>query len=149
MHEAHSVRPLSDYTPVEFFETRFAHAYGLEEEQAVVCVLKTEYVPIVHFRNTFGRISEWVAKGFNQKFVFDKRSLRAFHQPSMEWYYVEWKRDMLAYGLRQHRKILPAEPWFRKSVMIAKDQIDRRYPDNVIDQLDIRYCNSVEESLAQ
>jgi hypothetical protein len=65
----------------------------------------------------------------------------------MEWYYVVWKRDMLAHGLRVHRKLLPNEPWFQKSVMIAKEQIHRQYPDNVIDQLDIQYCDTLEAAI--
>ena len=148
MNDAHPVRPLADYQVVEVFETRFAKVYSLEGEKIVLCELKTEYVPIAHFQDTFHRISELVKSGLNEKFIFDKRALRAFHQPSMEWYSVEWKRDMLEHGLRKHRKILPAEAWFRKSVMIAKDQIYQRYPDNILDQLDIKYCDTLEEAIA-
>lgn len=139
---------LSEYQVVDDLETRFAKVYHLEGEKLVVCELKAEYIPIVHFQETFHHISTLVQSGFNEKFIFDKRSLRAFHQPSMEWYYVVWKRDMLALGLRKHRKILPTEAWFQKSVMIAKDQIQQHYPDNVIDQLDIRYCETIEEAVA-
>ena len=148
MNDAHPIRPLSDYQVVDTHENRFAKVYCLPDEKVVVCELKAEYIPIDQFKETFHQISEQVQSGYNEKFIFDKRSLRAFHQPSMEWYYIEWKRDMLAQGLRKHRKILPAEPWFRKSVMIAKDQIEHQYPDNVIDQLDIQYCNTVEEAIA-
>lgn len=138
----------SDYSFTDAFETRFARVYRLAEEKTIICELKSEYVPMAHFKDTFYQISDLVKSGLNRKFIFDKRSLRAFHQPSMEWYYIEWKRAMLDYGLKQHRKILPSEPWFRKSVEIAKDQIHQRYPDNVIDQLDIKYCDSVEEAIA-
>jgi hypothetical protein len=65
----------------------------------------------------------------------------------MEWYFIHWKKDMLAYGLKTHRKILPAEKWFEKMVQIAKDQIVQNYPDNIIDQLDIKYCDSIEEAI--
>ena len=132
---------------VEAFESRFARVYYLEEPKIVIGEVMAEYVPIDHFKETFHRVGELVKAGYNGKFIFDKRALRAFHQPSMEWYYVEWKRDMLAHGLRVHRKILPAEPWFRKSVMIAKEQIQRQYPDNVIDRLDIQYCDTLEAAI--
>lgn len=142
-------RPSSEYSFVDEFETRFARVYSLAEEKTVICELKSEYVPIAHFKDIFYRISDLVKSGLNEKFILDKRSLRAFHQPSMEWYYLDWKKDMLACGLKKHRKILPDETWFKKSVSIAKDQIHQRYPDNVIDQLDIAYCNSVEEAMAR
>lgn len=137
----------SDYPFVEAYESRFARVYYLEEPKIVIGEMKAEYVPIDHFKDTFLHLGELVKAGNNAKFIFDKRALRAFHQPSMEWYYVVWKRDMLAHGLRVHRKILPAEPWFQKSVMIAKEEIHRQYPDNVIDQLDIQYCDTLEEAI--
>ena len=141
------IPPLTSYRFSNDFETRFARVYSLKEEKIIICELKSEYVPIAHFKDTFYQISDLVKSGLNNKFIFDKRSLRAFHQPSMEWYYVEWKRDMLALGLKTHRKILPREAWFRKSVAIAKDQIHQHYPDNVVDQLDVKYCESVEEAI--
>ncbi len=141
------ILPLTNYRFNNNFETRFARVYSLSEEKIVICELKSEYVPIAHFKDMFYQISDLIKSGLNRKFIFDKRSLRAFHQPSMEWYYIDWKRDMLALGLKTHRKILPPEPWFQKSVAIAKDQIHQHYPDNVIDQLDIRYCDSVEEAI--
>ena len=139
--------PLSDYSFVEAFESRFARVYYLEDSKIVIGETLAEYVPIEHFKDTFHQVGELVRAGYNARFIFDKRALRAFHQPSMEWYYVEWKRDMLAHGLRVHRKLLPAEPWFRKSVMIAKEQIQRQYPDNVIDRLDIQYCDTLEDAI--
>ncbi len=54
---------------------------------------------------------------------------------------------MLGFGLKTHRKILPAEKWFEKMVQIAKQQILETYPDNIIDQLDIQYCDSIEEAI--
>ena len=140
--------PLTQYTFKDYHNSRFARIYYAEEPKIIVCELKSEYVPIEHFKDTFYRIGELVKSGINQKFVFDKRSLRAFHQPSMEWYYLTWKKEMLDQGLRVHRKILPDEPWFQKSVAIAREQISHHHPDNVIDQLDIRYYDSLEEALA-
>ena len=140
--------PLSDYQLVQDVETRFASVSYLEEEKFVICELTAEYVPIVPFQEIFHRISALVQEGYNEKFIFDKRALRAFHQPSMEWYYVVWKQNMLQHGLRKHRKILPEEAWFRKMVMIAKDQIQQQFPDGVMDQLDIRYCDSLVEAIA-
>ena len=146
MKETDTAQP-SDYSFVEAFDSRFARVVYLEKPKIVVSEMKAEYVPIEHFKQTFYHVGELVRAGYHAKFIFDKRALRAFHQPSMEWYYVEWKREMLAHGLRVHRKILPAEPWFRKSVMIAREQIHRQYPDNVIDQLDIQYCDTLEAAI--
>ena len=140
------VSELSQFTT--HFDSRFAKVIYSEKDNIILCELKSEYVPIEHFKDTFYKISELVKKGINGKFIFDKRSLRAFHQPSMEWYYVVWKKDMYQHGLAKHRKILPKEAWFRKSVEIARNEMIRAYPnDPVLDKLDIRYCESIEEAL--
>ena len=60
MPEAPPIRPLSDYRFADAFETRFAKVYYLEFEQYVICELKAEYVPIVHFKETFRQISDTV-----------------------------------------------------------------------------------------
>lgn len=129
------------------FEERDARVFASQEKGIVICELLSDYVPIDNFKNIFLRISEIVKQGGFTKFIFDKRSLRAFHQPSMEWYFLHWKNEMLEYGLQKHRKILPAEKWFEKMVMIAKEQIMKNNPDNIIELLDISYCDSIEEAI--
>ncbi|AFL82862.1 hypothetical protein Belba_0193 [Belliella baltica DSM 15883] len=130
------------------FEERDAKVYASPEKGIVICELLSDYVPIDNFKSIFLRISEIIKQGGYSKFIFDKRALRAFHQPSMEWYFLHWKNEMLEYGVSQHRKILPAEKWFEKMVMIAKEQILKNNPDNIIEKLDIRYCDSIEEAIA-
>ncbi|GAB2616458.1 hypothetical protein [Belliella aquatica] len=129
------------------FEERDARVFASQEKGIVICELLSDYVPIDNFKSIFLRISEIVKQGGFTKFIFDKRALRAFHQPSMEWYFLHWKNEMLEYGLQKHRKILPAEKWFEKMVMIAKEQIMRNNPDNIIELLDISYCDSIEEAI--
>mgnify|MGYP001809934804 FL=1 len=129
------------------FEEKYAKVYANQEKGMIICELLTDYIPIDDFKTTFIHITRIIEKGKFRKFIFDKRSLRAFHQPSMEWYFLNWKNKMLELGVDQHRKILPEEKWFEKMVMIAKDQIMKNNPDNIIHLLDIKYCNSIEEAI--
>lgn len=129
------------------FEERYAKVLTNDDDGIIICELMTDYVPIEDFKRTFERISEIVRKGAYHKFIFDKRALRAFHQPSMEWYFLVWKKEMYGLGLTVHRKILPSEKWFEKMVMIAKLQIMENNPDNIVEKLDIKYCDSVEEAI--
>jgi hypothetical protein len=128
-------------------ELRYAKVYANSEKGIIICELLTDYIPIDDFIETFHQITKIVEAGKFDKFIFDKRSLRAFHQPSMEWYFLNWKNKMLELGLKKHRKILPEEKWFEKMVMIAKDQILKHNPDNIIHLLDIKYCDSIEEAI--
>jgi len=129
------------------FEIKYARVYANQEKGIIICELLTDYIPIEDFKEVFHQITKIVEKGKYEKFIFDKRSLRAFHQPSMEWYFLHWKNKMLELGLDKHRKILPEEKWFEKMVMIAKEQIMKNNPDNIIHLLDIKYCNSIEEAI--
>lgn len=129
------------------FEERYSKVYTNPEKGIIICELLADYIPIEDFKETFHKISTIVENGTYKKFIFDKRALRAFHQPSMEWYFLNWKNKMLELGLDTHRKILPEEKWFEKMVLIAKEQIMKNNPDNIIHLLDIKYCLSVEEAI--
>ena len=129
------------------FEQRYAKVWFSHKRKTIICELLADYIPIEDFKLAFSQIGEIVKAGDFEKFIFDKRSLRAFHQPTMEWYFIYWKKEMLEYGIRIHRKILPSEKWFEKMVQIAKTQILQAYQDNIIDQLDIRYCDTIEEAI--
>ncbi|NVK50767.1 MAG: hypothetical protein HWE09_13440 [Cyclobacteriaceae bacterium] len=131
------------------FEQKYVRVLKSPDLKIILCELLADYIPIEDFKDAFQQIGEIVKEGDYEKFIFDKRSLRAFHQPTMEWYFIYWKKEMLQYGIKTHRKILPDEKWFEKMVQIAKDQILHNYPENIIDQLDIKYCNSIEEAIAQ
>ena len=129
------------------FEQRYARVWFNRSRKTIICELLTDYVPIEDFKEAFLEIGVLVKTGGFEKFIFDKRALRAFHQPTMEWYFIHWKKEMLGYGVKTHRKILPEEKWFEKMVQIAKAQILTQYPDNIIDQLDIAYCDTLEVAI--
>ena len=86
MNATINITELSNFDLV--FEERDAKVFANREERIVVCQLLSEYVPIDNFKNIFLKISEIIKQGGYKKFIFDKRSLRAFHQPSMEWYFL-------------------------------------------------------------
>ncbi len=138
---------LTQYPFTDYFTSNFAVVSYHKALKTILCQLTAEYVPIEYFQQTFHKISELLAQGDYHKFIFDKRSLKAFHQPSMEWYFVVWKKEMFAKGLKIHRKILPSEAWFKKSIDIAKIQIYRDHQDLIIEQLDIKYCDSILEAI--
>ncbi|WP_339922952.1 hypothetical protein [uncultured Cyclobacterium sp.] len=128
-------------------EERYAQVLTNKSEGIIICTLLVDYVPIADFKAIFHQITSIVKKGTYHKFIFDKRALRAFHQPSMEWYFIDWKKEVYHYGIKTHRKILPNEAWFKKMVMIAKKQILEDYPGNIINDLDMKYCDTIEEAI--
>ncbi len=119
------------------------------EDQPHTCIITatSSYIPIEDFKTTFGFIATLAANESVRKLIFDKRNLRVFHQPSMEWYFTEWKEEMFDMGLKTHRKILPEDEIFRTSVKIGRQKIAASFPDGKFHQMDIQYAESLEEAI--
>ncbi len=125
----------------------FISLHELENTDVVLCVSETEYIPIEHFKEAFKNIGNHIKQNRSKALIFDKRNLNTFHQPSMEWYYTEWKAEMLGHGLSKHYKILPSMPWFAKSVEAGKRDIKRNYPSFDFDLFSVTYVDSIAEAL--
>ncbi len=125
----------------------FATVFHLPSRQTAICLLTATYVPIADFKQLFNVVSEIVILHKISRFVFDKRALRTFHQPSMEWYFVHWKQEMYKHNLKTHRKLLPKDKWFEQAVMVGKAKIMTTFSDTIIPLLDIKYCQSIQEAL--
>ena len=133
-------------------EKEFKHAtiYLLPLQPHVAVVEATaNYIPLEQFKEIFTFIGELASKKRISKLIFDKRKLSVFHQPSMEWYFVEWKEKMFDAGLKTHRKILPQDEVFRQSVRIGRDKINKAYPLKKFNEMDIQYAQSIEEALSR
>lgn len=107
----------------------------------------SSYISIAQFKEIFNAIGELVKEEKVKKLIFDKRKLSVFHQPSMEWYFVEWKENMYREGLSVHRKILPNDEVFRQSVRIGREKINKAFPNGMFHQLDIGYAETLEDAI--
>ena len=116
-------------------------------DTAIVQALSS-YIPFESFKEIFTFIGEFAKKNNLTKLVFDKTKLTVFHQPSMEWYFVEWKEKMFEQGLTNHVKILPADDVFRQSVRIGRDKINKNFPTKKFNQMNIQYAQTIEEALS-
>jgi hypothetical protein len=112
-----------------------------------VVTAKTGYIPFEEFKKIFEAIGKLVKEKSVTKLVFDKRNLTVFHQPSMEWYFTEWKEEMFTAGLKTHRKILPDNEVFRQSVKIGREKISKNFPNGKFTQMDIAYADSLNAAI--
>ncbi len=112
-----------------------------------VVTAKTEYIPFEEFKKIFESIGKVVKEKSVTKLIFDKRNLTVFHQPSMEWYFTEWKEQMFDIGLKTHRKILPENEVFRQSVKIGREKISKNFPNGKFTQMDIGYAESLNAAI--
>jgi hypothetical protein len=118
-----------------------------ENPRVAIVEATTSYIPIEQFKEVFNFIGTLVIKEKISKLIFDKRKLSVFHQPSMEWYFVEWKEQMFNHGLSVHRKILPNDEVFKQSVKIGRDKINKMFPAGKFHQMDIGYSETLEEAV--
>ncbi len=115
--------------------------------EIVVLEATSTYIPIGQFKEIFAVITDVVKEKQITKLIFDKRKLKVFHQPSMEWYFITWKEEMYDLGLRTHRKILPADAVFRHSVKIGREKIKTVFPDGKYTLMSIEYAETIDEAI--
>ncbi len=131
-----------------FYGNESTQLYYNAELGIGLCEVVSPYIPMAQFMDVFNRAVEMIREHRLRHFIFDKRSLRTFHQPSMEWYFVQWKPVVRDLGMADHFKILPDEPWFHRCVEAGRNDIIRSYPDGLLEGISVRYVNSVEDALS-
>ncbi len=129
-------------------EKDYGKVFLLADDKIAICELTKEYVPIEEFKEIFSETSAIIDEYQIRKFIFDKQNLQVFHQPSMEWYFLHWKKEMYSLGLKIHRKVLPKNnPAFTLAVEAGRSKIAKEYTDTVIPLLDIEYKESIREAI--
>jgi len=131
----------------EIITSDFVRALISEDKKIIICEARMSYIPIEEFKKTFHECSEIISAEGVSKFIFDKRELTSFHQPSMEWYFLTWKKDMLKLGLNQHRKVLPEKPWFRQCVEACKSQMLANADNTFLEAINLGYFDTVEDCI--
>ena len=130
-------------------EHRHGAIYYDPEHRVVLLKARASYLPYEHFLHFLQTIEQLAERQPVEAMIFDKSSLKIFHQPSMEWYHVVWKENMYQKGLRIYRKVLPPDPLFKESVRIGRERIERENPGFQIGKFDIRYADSLQEAWAE
>lgn len=124
-----------------------AFAKYYPEKQTIICEIRSVLIKEEDFKKLFTAIGEKAKRTGTQKIIFDKRKLKVFDQNAMTWYHTVWKEDLLkTIGLKKHRKLLPLDDLFQKSVEVGRQKIAREYNFD-FEKYDIVYCSSIEEAL--
>lgn len=136
------------YNNLEFeliYDCEYSKLYYNNELMMAICLAEQEYIPISNFKSMFLKISDLIEKFPIKHLIFDKRKLRTFHQPSMEWYFAIWKQIVKEKELVSHYKILPELDWFEKAVEAGKHEIIKKYSKEILNGINIFYVKSIEE----
>ncbi len=128
-------------------EEKHAKVSYVDGKSVAIVEATSSYIPIDEFKKIFTSIGKLVNEKRITKLVFDKRALTVFHQPSMEWYFTEWKEEMFHKGLKTHRKILPDNKVFKQSVKIGREKIKEENPTLKFNEMDIQYKDTLQEAI--
>jgi len=132
----------------ERYSDEFGKIYTANDSNTILCVVLQAYTPIDDFMNLLKQQMTVIDMYGCDKFIFDKRAIRGFHQPSMEWYYLTWKVEAYKkYGLSKHRKLFTDEKWFLRCIEAGRDQIRQKDPGSVVHTLDIKVVKDYAEAL--
>ncbi len=132
---------------VQYSTEKHAKVSYVEGKPVAIVEAISSYIPIDEFKKIFESIGKLVTEKNIKKLVFDKRQLTVFHQPSMEWYFTEWKEEMFYKGLKTHRKLLPDNKVFKQSVKIGREKIKEGNPTLKFNEMDIQYKNTLQEAI--
>lgn len=138
------------YNNFEFeliYNCEYSKLYFNNKLMMAICVAEQEYIPISNFKTMFLKISDLIEEFPIKHLIFDKRNLRTFHQPSMEWYFAIWKPIVKEKGLVNHYKILPELDWFEKAVEAGKHEIIKKYSKEILNGINIFYVKSIEDAI--
>jgi hypothetical protein len=127
--------------------SRSVQAEYFKDSQTLIITAKSGFITEEEFKGTFNELEVFIRKNKVDKLIFDMRRLSVFHLPSMEWYYMEWKPKVAAFGLKKHYKLLPDNEIFRMRVEIGRKKLFRKYAENLLFGIDVKYLESIEEAL--
>jgi hypothetical protein len=132
----------------ERYSDNFGKIYTCNDSNIIICELLLPYTPMDKFMALLQRKALIIQAYGCEKFIFDKRAIRGFHQPTMEWYYLEWKVEMYhKFGLAVHRKLFCQEEWFLKCIEAGRAEIKRKDPGSIVHTLDIKVSRDLQEAV--
>ena len=137
-----------DYEALQLLESsEYTDLYIVPGTTTAVLKANKHFIPQSAFQTLFNNLKQPLKENNITKLVFDKRNLTVFSQPSMEWYYTNWKGEMAEGGLKQHRKLLPKDRLFRTSVEIGRQNIKAKHPNIAAHDLDVQYMESLDDAI--
>lgn len=131
----------------KIWSNSYLELYHFPKQYCGLFIAINDYIPIESFKTAFNKAAEIAQKNNWKYFIFDKSNLTVFHQPSMEWYYTEWKKQLLKIGLSKHYKILPKEDWFKISVEAGKEEIKTKYPNFDFNSFEVIYVENIMDAI--
>lgn len=115
------------------------------QELALIITATDRYISHPEFVEAFEYAESLMGQLEIKKVVFDQRKLSVFNKESMTWYYLEWKTRLFKCGLIKHIKVMPDNKNFKQLIRLFKQDLDARFPKASYHNLQIKYCEAIQE----
>ena len=134
----------------EYFRGNYATVSFMPANETAIVSIHGAYIPMTDYQQTLEKLGELVKQEKVQKLIVDARQLVAYHQPSVEWSFLNWKQEMRTHGLNSYRYVLPNTGEYRRNLEHGIQKIRREHPNtDVLDRMDMAYCRSLEEAVEE
>ncbi len=134
----------------EFYRSRFATVSFMPATETAIVSIHGAFIPMTDYQQTLEKLGELVKQEKVQKLIVDARQLLAYHQPSLEWSFLNWKREMQRHGLMRYRYVLANTGDYRRNMENGILKMRREHPETeLLDRMDLAYCRSVEEAVEE
>ncbi len=133
----------------EYYKGVYATVSFMPEAEAAIVRIHGAYIPMTDYQATLAKVGELAQKENVHKVIVEAQELVAFHQPSVEWDLLHWKKAMHDQGLTRYRYVLPAEGGYRKHMEKSMHKICDQHPETHLNQLDVAFCRSLDEAVEE
>ncbi len=134
----------------EYYRSRYATVSFMPANETAIVSIHGAFIPMTDYQQTLEKLGELVRQEKVHKLIVDAQQLVAYHQPSVEWSFLNWKREMRNHGLTSYRYVLPNGGEYRKNLENGIRKIRRDHPNmEVLDRMDLTYCHSLEEAVEE
>jgi len=133
----------------EYYRGKYATVSFMPASETAVVRIHGAFIPLTDYQDTLEKLGELVEQEKVHKMIVDAQQLVAYHQPSVEWSFLNWKQEMQSHGLKSYRYVLSDSGEYRKMLENGLSKIRREHPETQLDRMDVAYCRSMEEAVEE
>lgn len=134
----------------ELYCDQYTTVYFLSVQKIAIVKVHNAFVPMSNYREALGRISGFAEKRQINKVIIDAQKLVAYHRPSVEWSFTNWKQQAFKHGLSIYCYVLPTNEEYQKKLKNEIFRINNTNPElGFLKQIQISFCESLDEAIME
>ncbi|MDJ1499073.1 hypothetical protein [Xanthocytophaga agilis] len=134
----------------ELYGDQYTTVYFLLVQKIAIVKVHNAFVPMSNYREALRQIAGFAEQRQINKLIIDAQNLVAYHRPSVEWSFTDWKRQAFNHGLSVYCYVLPRNEEYQKKLKNEIHRIKNANPDlGFLKQIRISFCDSLDEAVME